>query len=159
MSWVQILVVAIPTIGGVIIEWIKARDRRHHREALLAAGGNVETMRAIDDQAQPPKLPTSASAILVLFGLGLALASQARDPEYALAPQRRQCATADECDPGQRCERGRCVADALRSPPRAGAPAVDDLALWLRRPSERSDPYAPPLPIAGRVAILWRRRP
>lgn len=144
---VQLLIALIPTMGGVYVEWLRARDRQRHRQALLAAKGDPALIEAIDEQTQPPKTPHSTTATLLLLALGLGLSGQVpAEPEYAAAPSGRRCSTSADCEPPARCRRGICEADAHKRPIRNPYAFDDtDLALWLRPRHEERDPFAPPL--------------
>lgn len=158
----QFWTAAVPTIGGVLYALLPVLDRWFHRRALLAAADrkDPELVRALESTSRPPPMPGGGAAVMLLIAAAFAFLSlYARDPEVAAVGPRqgRGCSTAAECDPGQRCEAGRCVADAHKGQkkrpfPRPAPSAYDaDLALWWRSPNDRRDPLAPPLQISART--------
>lgn len=164
LSFLQI---AIPSVGGVIIAWLNYRNQMDHRRALerAKAAGQTDLMEALDDQVQPNKLPPSGAMVLCLLALtqgvfGVADAGTDGAMAKARPVSARQCYTAADCDDGQKCERGRCIATAKRpqSGPRPSFAEEDAVpwALWQMPRAEQSDPMLPRFEI--RDVLLTRRR-
>ena len=157
---IQFWTAAVPTIGGVLYALLPVLDRWFHRRALERASDrkDPELVRALENTSRPPPMPGGGAAVMLLIAMAAALLGlYGRDPEFAAAPApRRACSTAAECEPGQRCEGGRCVADAHKGPrgkrPRPAPSSFDaDLALWWQAPGDRRDPLAPPLQLSART--------
>lgn len=189
--------IVIAGLSGVLMAGFKLVARLHlqHCLAKLAASGDAEAMKRLT-QIAPPDVLSSGPTMLLGFVLATALSAGARsevvtapasapaqsgsacvglpcvpldDLEAKAGPQAaRQCISAADCDEGQRCERGRCVANAKRpaapgGPPRPAPQSFDDSpsgwALRLPPHEQRIDPYLETgLPQRIDVVLTRRRR-
>ncbi len=134
-------------------------QRRLHK---LAAAGDAEAMKRLSQLAAPDILGSGPTTLLLLSISTAVAAYAAAPPVDAQAKARpqaaKQCYSAADCDEGQRCERGRCVATAKRIAPRPQSLAGGDddpWALLVQPRAEQLDPYTTPLPFRD---VLWTRR-
>lgn len=136
-------------------------QRRLHK---LAAAGDAEAMKRLSQLAAPDILGSGPTTLLLL-SISTAVAAYAAvpqgDAQARAKPQAaKQCYSAADCDEGQRCERGRCVATAKKpAGPRLqsdDATFDEPWALWLVPRADHVDPLVPPF--AHRDALWTRRR-